>query len=375
MRPPRKAPTAVPALVAAALVIASWGPTVIAGPVEIESSVTIDGKVYKFAQGWWDARRKTKWYEHYWRNDQRQLLHKTWNETGSLQSEETYRDDYLHGPFRSYHPSGKLAVEATYVEGSFDGVVKTFDPSGALSDETTYARGIRDGAWTRYLPAKDPAKPSPRLLGAFSKGQPVGVFKELAEDGKTVRELRYVDGRPVLPAPTAKSPATKAVALRFASGGFEGWDFNVLVREDGTGSFAAMELLGRVVPTSPKGPKSDVPSGLAPGTFYYDAVDRIADLRWRPEDLAALTAKLRELDVLDLKDRYVDDDVHDGTQWHVLVKLDGKSKGIYCSNDFPSDLKALRAYLETELLPHYELELEAARTAPSHTVSREISAP
>lgn len=328
---------------------------------ESTTKVTIAGKTYDYAQGWWDGGKKTKWYEQYWRNGKKQLLHKSWSEKGVLLAEETYRDDYLHGPYRHFHGNGKLATEASYHNGAYDGVVKTFDEAGRLQQLAHYISGVRDGLWTRYHPVTG----QPKFSGNFVKGQPTGDFTETDPNGNVLRKLTFKNGVPVIsPSATSGGPG-----LRFATGGFEGWNFNLLVRPNGDVTFAAMEQIARVADRKSTG------SGVKSGDLYYQAIDRIAVFRLTPADQRALAQELRTLNILNLKEKYADKNSDDATQWHVAVVLESRKREIDCRNEFPDALRKLHTFLDEKLLPHYELELETSRVVEGNTVSRDVSPP
>ncbi|MFM7233985.1 MAG: toxin-antitoxin system YwqK family antitoxin [Flavobacteriales bacterium] len=97
-----------------------------------------------------------------------------WSETGSLMSEENYKDSLLEGackyffdsgqllkletyklgrlegPFSEYFENGKKKAEGTHTAGERDGAFKQWYPSGVVDCEGKYIKGLQDGTWRYY---------------------------------------------------------------------------------------------------------------------------------------------------------------------------------------------------------------------------------
>lgn len=55
---------------------------------------------------------------------------------------------------------------------------------------------------------------------------------------------------------------------------------------------------------------------------------------------------LSRFDILQLDDEYIDYDVYDGTQWVFALEQGDFTKRIYCSNEFPDDLRDFASWLD-----------------------------
>ena len=95
-----------------------------------------------------------------------------YNFQGQLVSEEHWRDNQRHGPYRQWN-AGKLRTEGRYMNGRMDGVWRT-DTSGF-------------GALA----------PSAVAVGTWQKGTQHGVFELHDAKGRVVRTIEYRDGIPI----------------------------------------------------------------------------------------------------------------------------------------------------------------------------------
>lgn len=96
---------------------------------------------------------------------------------GAKQSETTFRQGVLEGPWHEYYQSGAVKAEGTYRAGQKDGVETTYSERGQKSGEVTYRTGVRSGSLTRW-------QGSHKVYEAqFEDGHPVGTLQEWFGDG------------------------------------------------------------------------------------------------------------------------------------------------------------------------------------------------
>jgi hypothetical protein len=77
-----------------------------------------------------------------------------------------------------------------------------------------------------------------------------------------------------------------------------------------------------------------------------------------PRGLGRLVQAINDLGLFGLHRAY-HADVHDGTQWCVLIKAGGRRKAVYCNNTFPPEVRQLAAFADSELIAHYADGVEA----------------
>lgn len=98
-----------------------------------------------------------------YKNNKLNGISTTWDENdGYKLSEETYLNDTLNGLYREFHPNGEVKTKGNYKSGKYEGKWEYFDELG--------------------LPVGE---------GLFKNG--AGVLKGWYPDGKTIREVHYLD--------------------------------------------------------------------------------------------------------------------------------------------------------------------------------------
>ncbi|WP_375743979.1 hypothetical protein NR800_02505 [Corallococcus interemptor] len=97
-----------------------------------------------------------------------------------------------HGPYRSFHANGKKAAVGQYLNGHKTGTWFFYDEAGNEYDKIEFRESNYHGTRTLSF-----ASGKPRFIEHYQNGLKDGVFQELSEDGKVVRESRFEKGKEV----------------------------------------------------------------------------------------------------------------------------------------------------------------------------------
>jgi hypothetical protein len=100
--------------------------------------------------------------------------------------------------------------------------------------------------------------------------------------------------------------------------------------------------------------------GLPEGTIYIDSIWRRAEFQLTNRMQRQLWEALRRANLFGLKDDYIDEEIADGTQWIVRLRMNGREKRIYCSNAFPESLRKLSGTLRKSIMVPHRMELVTA---------------
>lgn len=106
-----------------------------------------------------------------------------------LMAEGKYINQEKDSVWLSYDPSGQLKSQDTYKNDVRQGRALVYHENGEISEETTYVDGERHGEWKRYYP-------DGQLMakGTFEHGERVGEYLKNYPNGKTWVKGEYIDG-------------------------------------------------------------------------------------------------------------------------------------------------------------------------------------
>lgn len=106
-----------------------------------------------------------------------------------LMAEGKYINQEKDSVWLSYDPSGQLKSQDTYKNDVRQGRALVYHENGEISEETTYVDGERHGEWKRYYP-------DGQLMaqGTFENGERVGEYLKNYPNGKTWVKGEYIDG-------------------------------------------------------------------------------------------------------------------------------------------------------------------------------------
>jgi hypothetical protein len=80
--------------------------------------------------------------------------------------------------------------------------------------------------------------------------------------------------------------------------------------------------------------------------------------------LEALREKINSVNVMDMQRSYSNPSIADGTQWCLLVRIDGRTKSVYFNNKFPDEIRNLAAFVDETILEPFADPVDAV-TVPS----------
>jgi hypothetical protein len=83
------------------------------------------------------------------------------------------------------------------------------------------------------------------------------------------------------------------------------------------------------------------------------------------EEVQALRDKIAELGISRLENQYREPKVADGTQWCLLIQEAGKSKSVYCDNQFPEEMIALADFVHGLVIEPYAAKIEEEHVSSS----------
>ncbi|QQR86285.1 MAG: hypothetical protein IPJ76_17105 [Flavobacteriales bacterium] len=156
------------------------------GTKESEGTYAADKRTGKHAAWYPDGTLRTE--GEYDAQGREQGVHKQYNSDGTLHSEFEYRGGLLIR-YRYLDRSGKVLGEGKRAKGRFQFV--GFTPDGAKRMEGSYLdEGAKDGPWKWYWPDGTLQEEE-----NMKNGEQDGTQKVYRENGKLLREYRYVPGK------------------------------------------------------------------------------------------------------------------------------------------------------------------------------------
>ena len=126
--------------------------------------------------------------EYYTLGDYDSYVRKNYAKSGILKTEETVKDNWLHGPTIHYYNNGRIQLKEEFVEDIKHGPIKEWYKSGALKSEGEYNNGAMV-RYTRYHPNGQLLLKAP--LNA--QGKLEGRSTEYFDNGVISREGDYIN--------------------------------------------------------------------------------------------------------------------------------------------------------------------------------------
>jgi antitoxin component YwqK of YwqJK toxin-antitoxin module len=322
---------------------------------ETSTPVQIDGQPGTLSQGWY-ANGKPEHEEH-WLGSKKHGREVWWNDEGQRTSEAHWKDGYLHGLHTSWYDDGQILEQAHYDRYRLHGTQKTWYRNGQLRKQSEYQNGLREGkfvAWHRN---------GIKLCEAtFAEDFLDGAWQKWDADGKLLKWVEYRKGEVVGQLRSRRqqqftypgSLGARDFAFLLSQGG--GWHgYNTLrVSASGKCEFTYLFWSWRVATNADAGPH------LKAGDIYQTSTWRKAVFQLTDEMQRQLREALQTADLFALNDQYIDEKVHDGTQWIIGLRAAGKAKRIYCSNSFPECLRKLSRTLRDQIMVAHQVELITA---------------
>ena len=112
--------------------------------------------------------------------------HKTYYDSGALQSVVKYKDGRLNGPAKYYYENGEVSAQITFKDGLRDGVEKIFHENGKLRRQAKFVNGLMEGTIKLYDNEE-------KLISEMNvvNGKREGLARGLRPDGSIKEECVY----------------------------------------------------------------------------------------------------------------------------------------------------------------------------------------
>ena len=109
---------------------------------------------------------------------------------GKKEQEGRFKEDVLSGQWVWYYPNGQVKREEFYNrQGNLEGLVTEYDSLGNELAKGEYFNGVQEGEWFYHVGDY-------KEVGAFSLGQPNGVWTHYYLNGRVAFQGEYIEGEP-----------------------------------------------------------------------------------------------------------------------------------------------------------------------------------
>lgn len=112
-------------------------------------------------------------------------------ESGKIFTIRHYDMDVLDGHSIVYRPNGTIHYEETHVSGKLNGIKRWYDMTGTLNTDEEWKDNIRTGKVIHYYPSGNVLSESYQINGVENGTR---VIYEDNEEKKIVREFEFIDG-------------------------------------------------------------------------------------------------------------------------------------------------------------------------------------
>lgn len=108
---------------------------------------------------------------------------------GTIKDKGNYEHDQRQGPWVFFDPEGNKAAEGEFRLNKEEGIWRYYYPNGDVREEGPMVAGGRHGTWSYWSPSRI------RNEGTWVNGERDGLWIELDESGRPIREREYRRGR------------------------------------------------------------------------------------------------------------------------------------------------------------------------------------
>ena len=270
--------------------------------------------------------------------------YESWWQNGKLCQEfTTLQDGKLHGKFVNGYDNGQKADELDYDDGEISGRHRSWYRTGKEKSRTEYKSGLREGSFLYWHPNGTKA-----CEAAFAKDRLDGRWQQWDADGKLIKTIEYREGKLV-----SEEPARNTKLIDYP-GPLGTRDFAFILAEGGyfkTG-FATLRVSA---------------CGHCDYVYHFFPYGYEARTSWRKAEFdltekeqRALRDWLKEADLVNLKDKYKEPNLADGSQSIIALRTKETTKRILCDNKFPKAVVTLSDSVGRQILLAHRLEIRAA---------------